>query len=198
MLAAFFANVAQAFTDPRGSARALLSRGPDMQQATLMAALAFCLHVIGGLLTGLALDGAFPASNPVMRMGNLGLQLLQFLILTFGAHAVCAKFGGTANRVQIAALTGWHSVVNSFLAPLQLLALGAVETPDQSLLVLLLPLTLGVSVWIYSAFLAEANGFKKLGPVVLGVVLGFVFLGAVMQVALAAVIGPEALTEMAG
>lgn len=184
MLAAFLANLAEAFTSPRASARGIISRGGDMQQATLLCCFAFCIHIIGGNLTSLALDGSLPETNPLLRLTTLGLQLLQFLALTFGAHLACARFGGTASRHQIGMLTGWHAVVNSVMAPIQLVAVRAVETPESSGLLLLLPITLGISVWIYSAFLAEASGFKRLGPVVLGVIAGFVFLGAAMQVLL--------------
>lgn len=193
MIAHFFANVAEAFTSPRSSARALLTRAPDMQHAALMTVLAFALHVVAGNLVSLFLDGGFPDANPVMRVMNLALQFLQFFVLTFGAFAVCKKFGGKASRVQIAAVTAWHSVVNAFLSPAQLVALRSVATPEASGLLLLLPITLGISVWIYSSFLAEANGFKKLGPVVIGVILGFVVLGALLQVLLGLFISPEQL-----
>lgn len=115
-----------------------------------------------------------------------------FFALTFGAHAVGARFGGVASREEIAAVVAWHSLVTAFLAPFNVLGLGA-ATPDANLpeaFVLFAPFSVGVSIWLFAQYIAEAHRFTRIAPVIGVTLLGFIVLGFVALLISALLTGP--------
>ncbi|MGG7565550.1 hypothetical protein ACQ5SO_05240 [Rhodovulum sp. DZ06] len=192
MLIAFLDNLRLGFTNPRASARTLLGRGATVRDAVHMAVLALCIQWAAEKGVSWAFTGKAEATGGFALTVHMGLQMLQLLLMSVGAHEIGAKFGGRATREQIAVLSGWHLLLQAVLSPVQILAVHAALSQEATLLVLLLPLSVGLLVWIYASMLAEAHGFKRLGPVLLAVFLGFMALGMVAQLVLSLLVGVEA------
>ncbi len=179
MIGTFISNVFGAYSDPRGSARRMLSLSPSMGDCALMVLLAFAIQSLFGVLLGLAggIDLADEGIGIGRRVSELALQFLLFGVLTLGAFLIGRRFGGRATPQQLAQVIAWHYLVTAFLAPVNLIGAQSMAGGGVGLLFLLVPLSLGLSIWIFSAFVAEAHGFRRLGPVVLASVAGFVALG---------------------
>ncbi|MFT6776034.1 MAG: hypothetical protein ACJA1L_003758 [Paracoccaceae bacterium] len=190
MFAALIANIIDAFRSPRASARAMMARNPSFEDAALMVVLAFAVQGAAGTLVTAMVTGELSPFNPGLMIGELGMQMLSFGALTIGAHEIGAKVGGKATRRQIAGLVGWHSVVTAAFSPLQFLGVHAAISGQGGPLFLLAPLSVGVSIWLFAAFIAEAHRFSRIGPVIAATVAGFVFLGAVVALGIAIVFGP--------
>ncbi|MGM0585419.1 MAG: YIP1 family protein [Pseudomonadota bacterium] len=193
MIRDFLLNVLDAYRAPRRSARWILERMPSMPDCLLMVVLAFAIQSLFGLLVARIPggEGASPADGGLsMRLTELVLQLVLYAALTAGAYAIGRRFGGQAGPDQIAAVVAWHYLVTAFLAPLNLLGARAMtEEGTVSPLFLLIPLSVGISIWIFASFVAEAHGFRKLGGVVAASVAGFIALGIFTMVLASAFTG---------
>lgn len=181
MIGTFLQNVFDAYRAPRRSARWILERRPSIPDCLLMVVLAFAVQSGFAVLIGqlpAPEDGAAPAPALGMRLLELLLQLVLYAVLTAGAYAIGRRFGGEAGPEQIAAVVAWHYLVTAFLAPLNLLGARAMGPEGAvSPLFLLIPLSVGISIWLFASFVAEAHGFRKLGGVIAASVAGFVALG---------------------
>lgn len=191
MFFAFLDNLRLGFTNPRASARALLGRGATVRDAVDMAVLALCIQWAAEKGVSWGFNGTAEATGGFALMVHMGLQLLQLALMSIGAHEIGARFGGKATRDQIAVLSGWHLLLQAVLSPIQILAVHAALAQQATLLVLLLPLSVGLLVWIYAAMLCEAHGFRRIGPALLAVFLGFMALGMVAQLVLSLLVGVE-------
>jgi len=167
VFAAFIANIFQAYRDPRASARALLSRRPTMVDAMAMLALTFAIsEFFGRVMAG------FPASpNLFGLVAGLFLLLAAFGIMTMLAYTIGAKFGGKGSLRDIAVVLAWHGLATQAMGPVTYLGLDALRTGTGGPMVLVLLVSLGVSLWMFAAFIAEAHRFARVGPVI-GVTLG--------------------------
>lgn len=179
------ANVIDAFRNPRASARTMMARTPDFADAGLMIVFAYLVEVLAWISVTAVIEGGFPPFSIAMRVGELGLQLLTFTAMTYAAHQLGLRAGGKATRIQIAGLIGWHSVVVASFSPLKVLGVHAAMTGQGGFLFVLAPISVGVTIWLFASFIAEAHGFKRLGPVVAATVAGYVLLGAVLALGLA-------------
>lgn len=182
MIASFVQNVLGAYTAPRASARWMLERQPSMQDCLLMVVLAFALQSLFSVLIAQlpeAAGGPGPGDAGLgMRLTELLLQLVLYAVLTAGAYAIGRRFGGEARPDQIAAVVAWHYLVTAFLAPLNLLGARSMGPEGEvSALFLLIPFSVGLSIWVFANFVAEAHGFRKLGGVIAVSVAGFIALG---------------------
>ncbi len=176
MIGSFVANLVGAYTDPRASARRMLALSPSMGDSALMVLLAFAIQSLFGILLGMA--GEAELAGFGRRISELALQFLLFAVLTMGAWLVGRRFGGRATPQSLAQVIAWHYLATSFLAPVNLIGAQAMtEGGGAGILFLLVPVSLGLSIWIFAAFVAEAHGFRRLGPVVLASIAGFVALG---------------------
>lgn len=186
MMQAFVENLIEAFRTPRTSARRMIALAPNLRDCLLMVVLAFAIQ---GLLSGL-LSGP-SAGGIAARFAELGLQLALFFLIVIGAHRIGARFGGKATPEQIGPVVAWHYLVTSFLAPLNVLGMRAVnpETGSAGILFLLVPFSVGLSIWLLASFLAEAHGFQRLGPVIMATVAGFLGLGLITMIFLGIVSG---------
>lgn len=193
MIRDFLLNVLDAYRAPRRSARWILERAPSMPDCLLMVVLAFAIQSLFGLLVARVAggEGASPADGGLgMRLTELVLQLVLYAALTAGAYAIGRRFGGQAGPDQIAAVIAWHYLVTAFLAPLNLLgARSMTQEGTVSPLFLLIPLSVGISIWIFASFVAEAHGFRKLGGVIAASVAGFIALGIFTMVLASAFTG---------
>lgn len=186
MIRAFLQNLAEAYSTPRQSARRMLTADPSMPDCALMVVLSFLVQSVFGVAAGLIAGDAPGFAALGARLSELALQFVLFAALTAGAYAVGRRFGGRASPQQMAQVIGWHYLATAFLAPFNLIgasAMGDMTTGEgPGALFLLIPLSLGVSIWMFAAFVAEAHGFKRMGGVVAASVAGFLALGMLTMV----------------
>ncbi len=182
MILEFLKSVAMAYRAPRRSARAMLDRAPSMTDCALMVVLATLVQAMFGAVVDLAMGGDGPSMSALgARMIEVALNFFMFAVLTAGAFALGRRFGGRAQPADMARVVAWHLLVTAFLAPLNLLGIHALTSasPEDgaSALALLAPISVGLSIWLFAAFVAEAHGFRRVGLVAVATVGGFIALG---------------------
>ncbi|MDF2232557.1 YIP1 family protein [Albimonas sp. CAU 1670] len=187
MILEFLKTVAEAYRSPRRSARRMLDRAPSMADCALMVVLATLVQAMFGAVVDMALgDGGTSMSALGARMTEVALNFFMFAVLTAGAFALGRRFGGRAQPADMARVVAWHLLVTAFLAPLNLLGIHAITeaSPEggASALALLAPISVGLSIWLFAAFVAEAHGFRRIGAVVAATVAGFIALGFAMMI----------------
>ncbi|MFO7857033.1 MAG: hypothetical protein R6V44_17795 [Paracoccaceae bacterium] len=182
MIQAFAANLIEAFTAPRLSARRIMAVAPGPQDCFLMVVLAFAIQALVGDAWALTF-GAGEVPGFTARLAELMLQVLLYVILVAGVHGIGRRFGGTASQPQVAAVVAWHYLVSSLLSPLNVLGMSAVDGEGAGVAFLLVPLSVSVSIWLFASFVAEAHGFRRLGGVILASVGGFAALGFIAMLA---------------
>lgn len=194
MFAVLIANIFDAYRNPRASARALLSRRPTLRDAVLMVLLAYAIEGVVRVAIGFAYDGVFPPTQPGAQMVRLLLVLFAFGLVAVLAYVIGGWFGGKGALFEIAALIAWHALVLTAISPVSfLMMLAAQSGTGGAATPFLLLFVVGVSIWIFASFIAEAHRFPRVLPVI-GVTIAAA-LGVVMILAtvLAVVIGPEGL-----
>lgn len=190
MFQAFAANLIEAFSAPRTSARRIISVAPSMRDCLLMVVLAWALQSIVGeafaLIDPVSIDSARASATIGQRFGELVVQLILFLVLASGVFAVGQRFGGAATRNEVAAVVAWHTLVTSFLAPFNVIGMRAVDPAqnEAGAAFLLVPLSVGFSIWLFASFVAEAHGFRKIGGVIAVTIGGFIVLGLIAMILL--------------
>ncbi|SFH82700.1 YIP1 family protein [Albimonas pacifica] len=182
MILEFLKTVAMAYRAPRRSARAMLDRAPSMTDCALMVVLATLVQAMFGAVVDLAMGGDGPSMSALgARMTEVALNFFMFAVLTAGAYWLGRRFGGKAQPADMARVVAWHLLVTAFLAPLNLLGIHAITSANPedgaSALALLAPVSVGLSIWLFAAFVAEAHGFRRVGLVAVATVGGFIALG---------------------
>lgn len=190
-------NVVEAFKEPRRSARRILALDLSFADCTMMAVLGFALQGLLGNVVGLVVGGApdLASSRGIGGLiAQLALQLGVLMILSGGIYAVGKRFGGRASRSDATAMAAWHILVTALLSPLIVIGVGAVApgSPLPGLLVFLWPLAMGVTIWLFASFVAEAHGFERLMPVVFASIGGMFALGIVSAIFFSLFLGPPA------
>ena len=187
MILEFLKSVFGACRSPRRSARAMLDRAPSIADCALMVVLATLVQAMFGAVVDMAL-GENGASMSALgaRMTEVALNFFMFAVLTAGAYGLGRRFGGKAQPADMARVVAWHLLVTAFLAPLNLLGIHAITSasPEEgaSAFALLAPISVGLSIWLFAAFVAEAHGFRRIGVVVVATVAGFIALGFVTMI----------------
>lgn len=192
MIANFAANILEALTAPRRSARRMLRADLSLSDCVLMVVLGVAVH--GVLSDVLAL--AHPAFAEMgglgvaTRLAEMGVQILMFFLLSGAAFTVGAHFGGGGTREQLRTMIAWHALATSFLAPLNVIGMsGMTEDGRPGAAFPLVLLSVGVSVWVFASFVSEAHGFKSIGGVIGATMLGFMLFGLVAMVLMSLVTG---------
>lgn len=191
MLAGLLNDIRIGFTAPRLCARMMMERGLSYRDAGLIAVLALVIQYFSEKAVSWAFTGEFAPTGIPMLTAHLGLQMLQLLLMTIGAHEIGAKFGGKGTRLQAAVLSAWHLLLQAAISPVQVMAARAAVEGEATGLVLLLPLSVGLLVWIYASFIAEMHGFSRIGPSLVAVFLGFMALGVMAQLVLTSVMAAQ-------
>lgn len=184
MFAAFIANFIEAYGNPRASARRLLSRKPTMQDALAILALTAVLSQI--LAIGLSIVTGGDAGSVGSLIVAMVMLLIAFGVTTVLAYSIGARFGGKGSVREIAAVVAWHGLATMAMAPVTQLGLQGVETGQVGVMTLMMLVALGVSLWMFAAFIAEAHRFARIGPVLwvtLAVGFGIAMLFSVLLVA---------------
>lgn len=184
MIGSFLQNLFEAYRSPRVSARRMLDRAPSMIDCALMVVLATVIQAFCGEVVALFFGRGDPSMTGLgERMAELALQFFMFVLLTAGAYAIGRRFGGRATPVAMAQVIAWHYLATAFLAPLNLIGVYSIgKEGSVSPLFLLAPISLGISIWMFAAFVAEAHEFRRIGGVIAASVAGFVALGFVTMI----------------
>lgn len=206
MLALLTRRIAEAYVDPRRSARRIINAKPSIGDALTMVLTAVA---IGGVveigvsflitpeepLIGAPPQETAPAEAAVEIsfidhvFANAILSISQFLIIGTLAWTIGRQVGGNAERSDVFAVVGWHTLaavpLSLLLAVSLLLSLGG--NPIATILLIAGLLYL---VYLLAAFIAEAHGFENVGLVfasIFGVAFSIVFVLSII----ASVVGVE-------
>lgn len=189
---AMAANLVEALTEPRKSARRILEIEPSFADCAMMAVGGFAVQGLAGEFIGLLGAADTGGGGVAALLAQVVMQLLLFAALAWGIWIVGKQFGGRADQSQSMAMAGWHALVTAFLSPLALLGMSAAQdgSPLPGLFLLLAPLTMGYSIWIFACFVAEAHGFTRMTPVILASIGGMFALGVLSLVLAGLLLGP--------
>lgn len=206
MLALLTRRIAEAYVDPRRSARRILDAKPSVGDALTMVLAAVA---IGGVVE-IGLSFLFSPEEPLIGappeqsgppeetvevnfidhvFANAILSVSQFLIVGTLAWAIGRQAGGAAERAEVFAVVGWHTLaavpLSLLLAVALLLSLNGNPVATIFMIAGLLYL-----VYLLAAFIAEAHRFENVGLVfasIFGVAFSVVFVLSII----ASVIGVE-------
>ncbi len=193
MIANFAANILEAFTAPRRSARNILRADLSLLDCLMMVALGVAVHGIFATV--------LPVFDPELapkgvggigaRAAEMAVQIVMFFLLSGAAYAIGLKFGGTGTLQGLRAVVAWHALASGFLAPLNVVGMRgvSVESGGPGATFPLVMISVGLSVWIFASFVAEAHGFKKIGGVIGATIMGFMLFGMLAMVLLGLMTG---------
>jgi hypothetical protein len=193
VIANFAANILEALTAPRRSARKILRAEVSLSDCVLMVILGVAVH--GIVSSGLALIDPSLASmggaGLGVRLAEIGVQIVMFFLLSGAAFTVGVRFGGKGSLPELRSVVAWHALATGFLAPLNVIGMSGVtpEGGNPGIGFLLVMVSVGVSVWVFASFIAEAHGFKNIGGVIGVTVMGFMLFGLVAMMLMGIVTG---------
>ena len=175
MIGAFAGNMLDAYRAPRPSVRRVIDAAPGVGDCVMMIVLAYAIQA---LLAG-AMALIDPGLRRLFRPGDRapGLEIavqVGFSFMIAGiAFSIGSRFGGSGRPRDLLAAISWHAVATSILAPtLLIVSRPAVAERAPSMFEALAFLTgVGLSLWLLAAFIAEAHGFRRTGPVIGGILL---------------------------
>ena len=195
MLANFAANILEAYTSPRVSARRFMRADLSVVDCVLMVILGVVAHGIIADIMVLAVPSLaeMAGAGLVPRLAEMAVQVVMFFLLSSVAYSVGAHFEGKGTKEQLRAVVAWHALVTGFLAPLNVLGMSGLSSDGQPGAAFPLAIiSVGLSVWIFASFVAEAHGFKKIGGVIGATIMGFMLFGLVAMVLMSAITGGRA------
>ena len=157
--------IGSAYTDPRGSVRALLNMKPDERARLLMVLLGIVAAVMG---TALSNDFSQPIVDretgeevQISRWAIYGLLIvfgwLQYQLFSFLLGHVGRFAGGKGSQEDARSAVAWWALVT---APIQLLPalLGAIAPPLGSVAFVVAVIA---GLWMLAAAAAETHGFRS-------------------------------------
>lgn len=185
------ATFAEAYTEPRRSARGMVLAAPSRVEMLMMVTAGYAIANVVLSLMSFALPDLFdpsalrpegeeapsdgtPATPPnpmAFHLYSLSFQYLQFLLIALLAWGLGTRSGGRASFQEVAGVVAWHGLASSVALPFILLFFLMMQQGDGGLIGLLL--VLGGMLYIlymFSAFLAEVHGFENVGLVMLATV----------------------------
>ena len=195
IVSALLANLAEAYLQPRFSARRILALVQDWRTTVLLFLLALSTQTLLALLSTNILGlGQLPTtSGEVSDTGSSSpLQMALLIAVMVGAaYGFGRLFGGRGSLRSVVVVLGWYGLVTAILVPVEIvwfhqlrlqsdavmigeMGAGVPTAPGGSLLIVF-----GVglelfALWILANFIAEAHGFRSSFLVLLGI-LGAVF-----------------------
>lgn len=183
MIAAIWNLVLLSFRDPRGVARHILSlplgeNGRWAGFALMVVTSALMMHLLSSVTPLVGPEGEMmEPPGPFFWAMTVGVGMS---ILTGLAFGVGRMFGGRARASDMAVLVAWLQLVQLVLAAAQLVVMLILPVFANVLeLVSLL-----VFLWLLTAFVAEAHGFRSNLAVAGGVAVVFVVMVLVLTVLL--------------
>jgi hypothetical protein len=157
-----------------------------------MVILGVAVHAIIADVLALAVPSLAPlgAVGVGVRAAEMGIQVAIFFLLSGAAFGLGRQFGGTGTLPDLRKMIAWHALSTSFLAPFNAIGMSGL-TPDgqPGATFPLVLISVGVSIWIFASFIAEAHGFKKIGGVIGATIMGFMLFGMVAMMLMGIVTG---------
>ena len=181
MLSLLFARWAEAYRNPRRSARRLLAATPTPGEAVVLALAGFAISALASRLIEMGLgvtltetmarlgeaseeDIAAAVAN-AKSLGALGQQFIihvfEFLTASVLGWRLGVAAGGTAKFGEVMGLAGWWLLAS---APIQALAQFLLLVSAPGLMAVGMLVLLGAWLYVmylFAAFLAEAHGFES-------------------------------------
>lgn len=194
-LGQLWVRIAEAYTDPRASARRILGAGPTWTDAISMVMLALSIQLSAQIIATNLTAASGPASDTVVEgqaaptadeapyaedgtrrasdapsafaavFRSMGAQFMVFLGVSFLGWFIGAQFGGRAGFDQVAAVVGWHTLASLPIELILLVALVAFGAETGGLTPLLILVGVIYILYLFAAFLSEAHGFQQVGVV---------------------------------
>lgn len=192
MMADFRELALRSLRDPREGLRGLLALRLPPEAVLYMALLAITLEALLNHAMALAIvsaidRGAAPSAIPLRRafaayaqIGPLWLALLgliSFALRTALLFAMGRAFGGRGERADCALTVAWYDLLWAGFMCATIVVLMVVPF----LTVLLFAAGGLYALWIAVNFIAEVHGFDRLGPVLLGLMIGYMALQLVLS-----------------
>ena len=181
--------IAESFRHPRAAARRLIALDPPRTEIWAAGLMVACLETV-------VLHAAFrvmPAELATVfgaeAMAPLATVVEQLVVLAVAALATArigALFGGTGTLKGAALVVLWISFVTA-LFPLVAVALMALSPILAGILALA---SVAWALWAFASFVAELHGFRRLLPVMFGVVATWVIVVFGLSM-LFAILGPQ-------
>lgn len=176
--------------DPAQATRALLAEGVPLPARTLGLLLVSVLSaVLASLQIGVQTEPVEPLIA-AMTASPFRAALVQWLILGLSVlliHGVGRLFNGRGNLPDALLIMVWLQFL--LLGPQLLQLLADLILPELAGIIGLV--TLGLFLWLLTAFVTELHGFGSRGLVFLGVIASSLGAGVVIAFALILVLGPE-------
>ena len=196
IVTALLANLAEAYLQPRYSAKRILTLVQDWRTTVLLFLLALAAQTLLALLTTATLGfGQLPATaGEDIRPGSSSpLQMAVLIAVMVGAaYGFGRLFGGHGSLRAVVAVLGWYGLITAILVPVEIVWFHQLRVQSGAMMVgemtgggppapggsLLLVFGVGLelfALWILANFIAEVHGFRSAALVLLGI-LGTVFL----------------------
>lgn len=182
--------VVEGFVRPRRSMSRLLAAKPDWLDVIQLALLAFALNVImrKSMLLILEVDpfllGAGNATEP-LRATLISQFAIHgaFIFMASGlAFGIGRAFGGKGDPIGVTIAVTWHTVITSFLVPLQMLAIPRIDGAGGAVggHAGLMMIVVAITLWLLASYIATAHGFRSVLVVMMtifgvGLILMLVF-----------------------
>ena len=172
---------AEAFAQPRQSARRMLNAKPGLVDALSMAIAGMTISVMLSLMTAL-FSGAPEPSGPsqtdaadqqpiVVLLFFVALFAVgRFFIVSWLTHLVGRRAGGAASLSDCYAVVGWCLLA---VSPVTLIFELAAPAAQRSGDVFAFMVLIGSAIYVlymFASFIAEAHGFKNTGQVMAGII----------------------------
>lgn len=208
MLTLLIARMGEAFADPRASARRILAANPTPGEAVTMVLLSVCLIACAEVILSLLMGqpepvadaangppvdpGPDPANRPITLVEQIVLtfvlSLAQFFVFASLAWFVGRQAGGHANRNQVLAVVGWHDLAISPAKIVIVVAPALVGSGGAPMMSLVFLAAIIYSLYMFAAFIGEAHGFARTGPIMVAAI-GVLFGLSMFLVLLAMMLG---------
>lgn len=169
MISTLAERVVEGVTDPRGSLRAFLGRGPHGPDAVMGLVLAaYAVQAICAMiLPGGPSRGDADAFS--WHMAGFTVQLIAFAVTVGLVYWIGRLFGGRGEVWDVTQAVSWYVFLSSFLTPL-----AQAGAAGGGLLLLLFLAGIAIALRMLAGFVAEVHGFRSTG-MVLGVIVVMIF-----------------------
>ena len=181
--------IAESFRHPRAAARRILALDPPTGEVWAAGIMIACLETVvlhaAFRLMPAELATVFGAA-PIAPLASVVEQLVVLAVAALATARIGALFGGKGTLKGAALLVLWISFVSA-LFPLVAVAVMSLSPVIAAILALA---SVAWALWAFASFVAELHGFRRLLPVMFGVVATWVVVVFGLSM-LFAILGPQ-------
>ena len=181
--------IAESFRRPRAAARRLLALDPPNNEIWAAAVMVACLETVVLQLAFRMIPAELATvfgAEPMPPLVSLVEQLVVLAVAALVAARIGALFGGKGTLKGAALVVLWISFLSA-LFPLAAVVLMALSPLFAGILALA---SVFWVLWAFASFVAELHGFRRLLPVMFGVVATWIILVFGLSM-LFAILGPQ-------